>query len=188
MPVTWKSAVPGVVLAVDAAGWPHGGGPMPDRDPQWPRRRQLRRDEGPRTCGLEFDFLFDVAHRVLGAPFGISPASSGVRVSSTTLEARFGPWRVSTPISNIEKVEPTGPYGLARTGGPARWSFADHGITFASNGRAGLCICFRHPVPGLEPTGRMRHPGLTVTVADISGLAAAIRRQSGSVSDVVMTG
>jgi len=29
-------------------------------------------------------------------------------------------------------------------------------------------------VTGLEPTGRLRHPGLTVTVADVHGLAEAL--------------
>jgi len=37
-----------------------------------------------------------------------------------------------------------------------------------------VCICFREPVTGLDPTGRLRHPGLTVTVADVDGLVAAL--------------
>jgi hypothetical protein len=44
----------------------------------------------------------------------------------------------------------------------------------ATNGVRGLCITFREPVPGIEPTGTLRHPALTVTVADCHGLAAVL--------------
>jgi hypothetical protein len=47
-------------------------------------------------------------------------------------------------------------------------------MTMATNPRQGLCIRFREPVPGLAPTSRLRHPGLTVTVADCTGLAALL--------------
>jgi hypothetical protein len=36
-------------------------------------------------------------------------------------------------------------------------------------------VSFADPVSGMEPTGRLRHPNLTVTVADPDGLAAALR-------------
>ena len=29
-----------------------------------------------------------------------------------------------------------------------------------------VCLRLREPVPGIEPTGLLRHPGVTVTVAD----------------------
>jgi hypothetical protein len=37
-------------------------------------------------------------------------------------------------------------------------------------------VSFVEPVPAIEPTGRLRHPGATVTVADPDALAAALRR------------
>jgi len=51
---------------------------------------------------------------------------------------------------------------------------ADRGLTFATNGERGLCIRFRDPVSGIEPTGHLRHPGLTVTVADVDALARVL--------------
>jgi hypothetical protein len=142
----------------------------------------------PMASVVDFDFRFDLPHRVLGAPFGITPASTGIRVSDTELDVWFGPWSVSTPVANIEGVKPTGPFGLARSAGPARWSIADHGLTFASSGRTGLCICFRDPVTGLEPTGTLRHPGLTVTVDDVLGLAEAICRRCDAVCPIAIIG
>jgi hypothetical protein len=37
-----------------------------------------------------------------------------------------------------------------------------------------VCVLFHEPVTGLEPFGRIRHPGLTVTVADRQGFADAL--------------
>ena len=127
------------------------------------------------TRVTEFSFRFDLVHRVVALPFAIGPSTACVFVSTDILDARFGPWRVTTPLANVDAVNRTGPYGPLRTVGPARWSLADGGLTFATNAQAGLCIRFLEPVSGLEPMGILRHPGLTVTVADISGLADAIR-------------
>ena len=126
------------------------------------------------THDHEFTFRFDRLHRILAMPFGIGPDTARVRISGGILDARFGPWRVTTPLANVAEVDRTGHYGLLRTAGPARLSIADGGLTFATNGQAGLCLRFVASVPGLEPTGFLRHRGLTVTVADINGLADAI--------------
>jgi len=88
--------------------------------------------------------------------------------------ARYGFWRLETEVANIAGTEVTGPYRLLTTIGPARLSLADRGLTFASNRRRGLCVRFHRPVAGLEPTGRLRHRGLTVTVADVDALAGAL--------------
>jgi len=37
-----------------------------------------------------------------------------------------------------------------------------------------VCLEFHEPVTGIDPLGLIRHPGLTVTVADPEGLAAAL--------------
>jgi len=95
-------------------------------------------------------------------------------VADGRFRARFGRWTVDTPVDNVVGTQASGPYGRLRTIGPAHLSLADKGLTFASNRRRGLCIEFREPVAGLEPTGRLRHPGLTVTVADVDGLARAL--------------
>lgn len=123
-----------------------------------------------------FDFRFTPTYRRLGAPFGVRPSSARVEVSGGDVDARFGPWRVRTTLDNVAGVERTGPYSLAKTAGPAHLSFADRGITFATNPDAGLCIRFRFPVRGIDPAGMIRHPGLTVTVDDIDGLARLLDR------------
>ncbi|HEX2047705.1 MAG TPA: hypothetical protein VHF27_08075 [Acidimicrobiales bacterium] len=123
---------------------------------------------------MTFDFSFDPLHRAFGLPFGLTPGTTGVEVEGDRLLARFGLWRLSTPLANVEGTEVTGPYSPVKTIGPAHLSIADRGVTFATNSRRGLCIRFREPVPAIEPTGRLRHPALTVTVADVEGLAAAL--------------
>ncbi len=123
---------------------------------------------------MTFDFAFDALHRAFGLPLGITPGTAQVEVDGDRLLARFGLWRVSAALDNVEGTEVTGPYSSLKTIGPAHLSIADRGLTFATNARQGLCIRFRQPVPGIEPTGRLRHPALTVTVADVEGLAAAL--------------
>jgi|SRR5271157_2077269 len=128
---------------------------------------------------VEFSFAFGPSYRRLAKLFGITPDSARVTVGDGELRASFGPWRVDTPCSNVEHAEVSGPYRFHTTAGPARLSFADRGLTFASNGRRGVCIVFREPVRGLEPTGLLRHPGLTVTVADCEGLVRALLDEAG---------
>ncbi len=120
-------------------------------------------------------FRFAPAYRRASLPFGIRPANAGVEVDAQSLRAWFGPWRLRTTLANISEVEITGPYAFVKTAGPARLGLSDRGLTFASNGERGVLISFREPVPGLEPTGRLRHPELTVTVADVEGLASLLR-------------
>src|SRR4051794_10473003 len=95
--------------------------------------------------------------------FGVTPARSWVEVGDETLEARFGPWRVSTPLANVADVAVTGPYAFLKTAGPARLAVTDRGLTFATNGDRGVLISFTKPVRGLDPLGILRHPELTVT-------------------------
>ena len=123
---------------------------------------------------MTFHFAFDALHRAFALPFGVTPGNARVDVEGGRLVARFGLWRVDTPVSNVADTEATGPYSALKTIGPAHLSAADRGLTFATNARRGLCIRFREPVRGLAPTDRLRHPGLTVTVADVDGLAAAL--------------
>lgn len=121
-----------------------------------------------------FDFRFARPYLAAGLPFGVTPLTASVEVDGGELRVRFGPWSLRTPVANVTGTEVTGPYALLKTLGPPHLSLADHGITFATNADRGLCARLRHPVPGIEPLGRLRHPGLTVTVADVDALAAAL--------------
>jgi hypothetical protein len=82
---------------------------------------------------------------------------------------------VRTPLTNIADASITGPYALWKTAGPARLAITDRGLTFATNGDRGTLILFETPVRGLDPLGIVRHPELTVTVADVDGLADLLR-------------
>lgn len=121
-----------------------------------------------------FAFAFAPAHRIAGLPFGVLPATTWVEVDATRLRARFGLWTLDTPRSNIDGVSVTGDYSFIRSAGPAHLSLTDHGVTFATNGDRGVCVRFRDPVKVLDPTGRLRHPGATFTVADPDALVAAL--------------
>jgi hypothetical protein len=131
-----------------------------------------------------FPFRFSPSWRLASSFFGVASRTSWVEVTERRLHARFGPWNVTTPLSNVAEVGVTGPYRFHRAAGSARYSFADHGLTFATTGERGLCIRFHEPVPGIEPTGVLRHGDLTVTVDDVEGLAGVLVDRAGA-ADVV---
>jgi hypothetical protein len=118
-----------------------------------------------------FPFRFDPTYRRLARLFGVTPERAWVDLGEEELEARYGPWRLRTPTSNIAAAEVTGPYAFFKAAGPARLGITDRSLTFASNGDRGVCINFHSPVPGI---GRIRHPELTVTVLDVDALMKAL--------------
>jgi hypothetical protein len=124
-----------------------------------------------------FWFRFTSAFQLAALPFAITPGRCEVRVDQATFLARFGPWQVCTERDNIASAELVGPFGFLRVAGPPRLSLADGGLTFASNPDRGVCVRFRRPVAGIDPTGILRHPGLTVTVADCAGLRNALAEE-----------
>lgn len=97
-----------------------------------------------------------------------------MEVDDTELRVRYGPWSLRTPRSNIERVVETGGFSFLKTAGPPHLSFADRGVSFATNGDRAVCVTFREPVRAIEPTGRLRHPGATMTVADPAALRRAL--------------
>lgn len=125
---------------------------------------------------VQFDFAFDRAFRAAGLAFGITPGRTGVVVDSERLTVRFGMWRVSTPLANVLSAHVTGPYNPLKVIGGPRLSLGDRGLTFATNAHQGVCIGFVRPVKGIDPLGRIAHPGLTVTVADAPALAELLER------------
>jgi hypothetical protein len=123
-----------------------------------------------------FAFAFAPRFRVPLAVLGVRPSNCEVVVDDDRFLARYGPWKLSTPIDNIEEVNVTRGYRWFRAIGP-RGSMKDRGATFGTNAWAGTCVSFRQPVGALLGEGRFEHPGLTVTVADPDALADAIRRR-----------
>ena len=127
-----------------------------------------------------FAFRFDWRYRLAGLPFGITPARALVTVDtrggSGVLDVRFGLWTLRTPLSNVVDTSVTGPFMLPKTIGPPHLSLRDRGLTFATCADVGLCISFAEPVAAIEPLGVLRHPALTVTVADVHGLSEMLNR------------
>lgn len=131
-----------------------------------------------------FDFAFDQPYRAAALPFGVTPATTRVDLADGELRIRFGPWSLTTPVTNVSGWERSGQYSFAKTAGPARLSLADRGVTFATNGRAGVCVRFTEPVRAIDPAGVIRHPGATVTVADPEGFITALEAAKATAVDL----
>lgn len=124
-----------------------------------------------------FDFRFTRPYRLAALPFGVTPRTTYVEVTdgpAGELRVRFGPWSLRTPLSNVVSAQRTGPFSFPKTAGPAHLSFADRGVSFATNGETGVCVSLREPVTGLDPTGRIKHPGVTMTVRDVEALLSLL--------------
>jgi hypothetical protein len=121
---------------------------------------------------------FDPRFRLPLAALGITPATEHVTVTADRLVACFGPWTCRTTPANVRAVRRTGPYHACRALGP-RLSLADHGLTLGTTTHRGVCLLLREPVSGIDPFGMIRHPGLTLTVAEPHRFAATVRDYAG---------
>jgi hypothetical protein len=125
----------------------------------------------PRRFTFDFDPRFERAARA----FGITPENAWVEVGGGRLDAHYGRWRLRTSLDNVSSAQITGPYRFIKTAGPARLAVTDLGLTFASNRRRGVLICFHRRVPGIEPLGLLRHGELTVTVSQPEELVETLQ-------------
>lgn len=135
------------------------------------------------TPEIQHDFAFDPWFRVVAAPLGIRPDSTRLTVDDEVLDVRFGRWHVRTPVANVRDAKVTGPYSWPKVIGPPHLSFADGGLTMATNRYAGVCIRFWRPVTGISPLAFPRHGSLTVTVEEPAALAAALTALGGADGD-----
>jgi hypothetical protein len=119
-----------------------------------------------------FPYAVDLRLAPFWLPFGLRPGRDGVTVTDSTFRATFGFLRLETALGNIDDAHVTRDYRWWTAVG-ARMSWADQGLTFGTNRSAGVCVHFRERVP--SPLRRSGHPALTVTVADVDGLAARLR-------------
>jgi hypothetical protein len=120
-------------------------------------------------------FAYEVDRRLapFWLPFGVRPSKDGVTITDDgTFRATFGFFRVETPLTNIDGAHVTRNYRWWTAAG-ARGSLVDDGLTFGTNRTAGVCVHFREPVP--SPLRRKGHSAITVTVADVDGLAARLQ-------------
>jgi hypothetical protein len=109
--------------------------------------------------------------------FGVTDDNAWVEVTDSQVVAKFGPWVLRTPQSNIAGATVTGPYAWAKVVGGPRLSLRDRGLTFATSTQRGVCVRFHQPVGGVLPVPLLRHPGLTVTPEDPEGLLEALRSE-----------
>ncbi len=125
-----------------------------------------------------FDFSFDPRFVPFLFGLGVTPRTAFVVLTAhDRLLARFGPWRVLTPLENVREICVTGPYRWWKAIGP-RGSMVDRGATFGTTTAAGVCVLFHDPVPALDPFRVLHHPGLTVTVADPPTFAEALAKRT----------
>ena len=119
-----------------------------------------------------FGYAVDYKLAPFWLPAGVRPAHDGVTLTDDgRFVAKFGLVHVDTPLDNIDGAHVTRDYRWWTAAG-ARRSFVDDGLTFGTNANAGVCVHFRTPVPSL--LRRKGHAALTVTVADVDGLVAAL--------------
>lgn len=140
------------------------------------------------TDTLRFPFRFSPAFAAAALPLGVRPSTCEVVVDDLALTIHFGPWTLATPRSNVVSASVSGPYAWPKVIGPPHLSFADAGITFATNPDQGACLRFGNPVPALLPVPWLRHPAVTVTVEHPAALADLFMPVRGrSVSDLDTT-
>jgi len=125
-----------------------------------------------------FRYAIDKKFFPMWLPFGVRPSKDGVTLTDDgQFVATYGLIRIETGMSNIGGAHVTSGYRWWTAIG-ARRSLADDGLTFGTNNTAGVCVHFHERVRSvLGPSG---HSALTVTVADIEGLIAALDGQTRS--------
>jgi hypothetical protein len=119
-----------------------------------------------------FGYAIDRRSLPLLLPFLLRPGRDGVTLTDDGLfVATFGFVNITTPRANVAGAHITENYRWWAAFG-VRMSMADDGLTFGTNNRAGVCVHFVEKVR--SPLRRSGHSALTVTVADVDGLEAAL--------------
>ena len=120
----------------------------------------------------KFVYAIDKRYLPVLLPFLLRPTKDGVMVTDEgSFVATFGLFKIATPLVNVTGAHITRNYRWWTAFG-VRMSRADDGLTFGTNHDAGVCIHFAEKVP--SPLRRSGHSALTVTVADLKGLTAAL--------------
>jgi hypothetical protein len=150
---------------------------LPGHHPEVEQDKPSGPPPGPRLYAVpstvrRFPFRFEGLMVPFALAFGVPPRATGVTVDDEDVSIAFGLWHMRFPLDEVVDVEETGDYWLPKVAGPPHVSLADRGITFATNRHAGLCIRLRTAQAGPYPL--LRHPGVTVTVHDLDGLADAL--------------
>jgi hypothetical protein len=100
--------------------------------------------------------------------FGVKSDNAWVDLDGD-VDARFGTFRLRTPVTNITSWRIEGPWRWITAIGVRR-SIRHGDVTFGGSPRGGVRMDFREPVR----LGVFHVPALYVTVEDLDGLAAAL--------------
>ena len=117
---------------------------------------------------LRFPIRLGRRSRLVLLSFGVSAHNAYVDLGDE-LDARFGFFRVHSPVENLVSWRIEGPWRWITAIGVRR-SLRHHDVTFGGTHQGGVRIDFREPVRAM----RMRIPALYVTVEDLEGFAAAL--------------
>jgi hypothetical protein len=127
-----------------------------------------------------FGYAIDKRYLPVLLPFGLRRAKDGVTLTDDdSFLATLGFFKLATPLANIAGAHITRDYRWWTAFG-VRASRADDGLSFGTNHDAGVCVHFAEKVP--SPLRRSGHSALTVTVADLEGLASALGTGDGTPS------
>ncbi|HEY0444607.1 MAG TPA: hypothetical protein VGC90_10315 [Candidatus Limnocylindrales bacterium] len=100
--------------------------------------------------------------------FGVKSDNAWVDLDGD-VDARFGTFRLRTPVTNVTSWRIEGPWRWITAIGVRR-SIRHGDVTFGGSPRGGVRMDFREPVR----LGVFHVPALYVTVEDLDGLAAAL--------------
>jgi hypothetical protein len=103
--------------------------------------------------------------------FGATPERAHVDLDGA-LDARFGRFRLRTPVENIVRWRIEGPWRWITAIG-VRMSIRHRDLSLCGDPRGGVRVDFRDPVRW----GRLRVPALYVGVDDLEGFAAELERR-----------
>ncbi|MCP4308061.1 MAG: hypothetical protein GY788_24945 [bacterium] len=123
------------------------------------------------TAEQFFPYRFDRRWQAAFLALGVKKDDGVTITESGMLQAKYGRFKVETPLSNVASTEVTGPHRWYTAVG-LRLSGTDDSITFGTNHRLGLSILFTEKVRRV--IGLRRHSTLWVSVAEPEELAAAI--------------
>ena len=124
-----------------------------------------------------FRYAIDKRYLPVLLPFLLRPSRDGVTLTDDGFVATFGLVKVTTPRTNITGAHVTRNYRWWTSCG-IRMSMADDGSDLRDEPRRGVCIHFAEKVR--SSLRRHGHSALTVTVADLEGLAALLGGADGS--------
>ena len=125
-----------------------------------------------RKMSEHFSYAIDKRYLPVVLPFLLRPSKDGVTLTDEgSFVATFGIFKIVTPRANISGAHITRHYRWWTAFG-VRMSRVDDGLTFGTNHDGGVCVHFAERVP--SPLRRSGHSALTVTVADLDGLATAL--------------